>query len=262
MEITKEYIKEGQYKESKYLESRIRLHNRFSNYSFHSWVFGNLPALTKPMKILHIGCGTGQFWIENYKKMPKGSEIILTDISKQMLDRAKSNLNHNNINFEVADAENLPFEDGYFDWVMAHHIIYHTDYRLSLPQIKRVAKKGGIASITTNSQDHMADLFDLGKKLDPNFPKDRHIDSFVMEKADKILPEFFTKITKKLSEDNMYVDDADFIVDFIRSEIEARKPNLNKGFYGAYRDAIRKAIKEKGFYIVRKISPLYVCYNE
>ena len=55
-------------------------------------------------------------------------------------------------------------------------------------EIKRVLKQDGYATITTNSARHMRVVYDIGKRLDPNFPTDRIIDSFTEEIADEILP--------------------------------------------------------------------------
>lgn len=262
MKITKEYIKEKQYKTTNNLMARICLHNKFSNYSFHSWVWGNLPIPMKPLRILQVGCGTGQFFKENHTKLPNGSIITLTDISPSMLNQAKENIKRDNFIFEVADMENLRYDDNSFDIVIAHHIIYHaTSKNIALLELKRVVKEDGFVSITTNSKNHMLNLFQLGIKLDKNFPKDRHIDSFTMEIADKYLCEYFVKINKRISFDNLYVSNANYLTDFIRSEIEPRMPNLNKNFYKLYNKVIQEEIKKNKFFIIPKISPLYICYK-
>jgi len=43
-EINKKYLKEDQYKTTKYLEARIKIHQFTVNkFSFHEWIFDKLP---------------------------------------------------------------------------------------------------------------------------------------------------------------------------------------------------------------------------
>lgn len=259
MEITKEYIKEGQYKTTDYLAFRIELHTLFSNYSFHSWVYSKLPV-TRPVRVLQAATGTGQFFAENYYKFPVGSSFVLGDISQAMIDRSKERLKFmENTEFRLCDMESLPFDDDSFDVVLAHHCIYHTNPLKTVPELKRVVKRDGFVSITTNSQKHMLNVFELGMKIDPNFPRDRHIDPFVSERADEILPKYFSQIEKSVSNDVLKVTRPEYVTGFIRSEIEARQPNVRPDFYDLYNAEVEAVIREKHFYEIPKISPLFVC---
>ncbi len=64
--------------------------------------------------VLDIGCGTGRF-------MDFATHGI--DISDEMLKRAKEKFPGKV--FTHADAERLPFEDGYFDKVLCMHVLMH-----------------------------------------------------------------------------------------------------------------------------------------
>ena len=68
LDVDKNYLKERQYKSSGNLEARIAIHERFRTNpeSFHTWIWDNM-ELSQPMQVLEVGCGTGQFWVENYK---------------------------------------------------------------------------------------------------------------------------------------------------------------------------------------------------
>ena len=70
----------------------------------------NLPDLKEQTRILDVGCGTGKFSYE-FKKL--GLEIFCLDISREMLDFAKSK--RRCIYYILADAEHLPFKDNAFD---------------------------------------------------------------------------------------------------------------------------------------------------
>ena len=91
LDVDKNYLKERQYKSSGNLEARIAIHERFrtNSESFHAWVWNNL-KISKPLKVFEVGCGTGQFWTENYKHIDEKSELTLTDFSDGMIEKIKS----------------------------------------------------------------------------------------------------------------------------------------------------------------------------
>ncbi|MGC9517820.1 MAG: class I SAM-dependent methyltransferase [Methanomicrobiales archaeon] len=64
----------------------------------------------KNLKILDIGCGTGRHTIELTKR---GYKITGIDLSESMIAKAreKAQISGLNIDFHIADARNLPFED-------------------------------------------------------------------------------------------------------------------------------------------------------
>jgi demethylmenaquinone methyltransferase/2-methoxy-6-polyprenyl-1,4-benzoquinol methylase len=70
-----------------------------------------------PDIILDVATGTGDFAIEAAKLHPK--KIIGIDISEKMLEVGEEKLRKNKldkvIELQVADSENLPFEDNFFD---------------------------------------------------------------------------------------------------------------------------------------------------
>lgn len=94
-------------------------------------------------KYLDIGCGVG--WALNYvsSKGIKGKKYIGFDISKKAISLAEKNLNPEIIVL-VADGENLPFPDSYFNSVFSLGTIEHfpTPAR-GLEEIQRVTEKNG-----------------------------------------------------------------------------------------------------------------------
>ena len=201
--ITKEYLKDLQYGTTANLDARIKIHQLFSTNpeSFHTWIGGHLDFL-KRVDVLEAGCGTGIFWSENRHRLPAGSTLTLTDFSEAMVEKARGAFDDSSMVFEVADIENLRFGDASFDVVNAHHLIYHAqDKPRAFSEIRRVLRPKGMVTITTNSERHMRNVYEIGKQLDPNFPVDRIIDSFTEEIADKMLPEYFSDIQKHVQED-------------------------------------------------------------
>ena len=70
-EISKEYLKEKQYKSTQYLEARIKIHQFTKNkIGFHEWIFDQYDLSSfndQEIKVLDVGCGTGVFWVQKFR---------------------------------------------------------------------------------------------------------------------------------------------------------------------------------------------------
>ena len=259
--LTKEYLKKLQYGTTKNLEARIKIHQLFSTNaeSLHTWA-GKLMPIEGPVKVLEVGCGTGIFWKENLQRLPRGSELTLTDFSEAMVEKARGNFTEPFIGVEIADIESLRYANDSFDVVIAHHLIYHaSDKQKAFSEIKRVLRSKGFVSITTNSERHMRIVYDIGKRLDKNFPTDRIIDSFTEEIADTMLPKYFPNIEKHVQEDLLKVDDLKFLIDYVASGVTPRDMSVADDFYERYAKIVKEEMDEKGYFGVPKRSPLYIC---
>ena len=90
--------------------------------------------------LIDIGCGPGVYSVEFAKR---GADVFGLDISRKMLDKARSNAEIANINLTLqkADAHFLPFMDGSFDIaVLALTIL---DDRI-VQEVARVLKPDGL----------------------------------------------------------------------------------------------------------------------
>lgn len=259
--LTKEYLKNLQYGTTKNLEVRIKIHQLFSTNpeSFHSWVGGHL-KIDMAIDVLEVGCGTGIFWKENLHRLPQGSQLHLTDFSEAMVEKCRANFDRPFVKVEIADVEALPYPDSRFDLVNAHHVIYHASHKeKAFREIKRVLKQDGYVTITTNSARHMRVVYDIGRRLDPNFPTDRIIDSFTEEIADEMLPKHFSGIEKHVQEDLLKVDDLRFLIEYVASGVTPRGMKVADDFYERYAAIVKTEIDEKGYFGIPKRSPLYIC---
>lgn len=261
LDVNKDYLKKEQYKSSSNLEARIAIHQKFRTNpeSFYSWIWNHL-NIKEPIKILEIGCGTGEFWLENYSKLPKDSQILMTDFSDGMIEKAKSKVKFENIKFETAEIENLSYNDNSYDLVMAHHVIYHASNKdNALSELKRVVKPDGHVSITTNSKKHMQNVYTISHSIDENFSMVRNIDGFTEEDAEIQLPKYFSKTTKLIYEDLLKVTDLDIMIGYLKSTTEPRKMDLKDNFYEQFANIVKKEIQEKGYFGILKRSPLFIC---
>jgi ubiquinone/menaquinone biosynthesis C-methylase UbiE len=99
--------------------------------------------IKKEDKVLEIGCGSG-----NILKLINSKNIYGLDISPKMIEFCKKTIPHGN--FISGDAENLPYEDNFFDKVIISEVLYYLpDLEKAMEEAKRVLKKEGLLLITS-----------------------------------------------------------------------------------------------------------------
>jgi ubiquinone/menaquinone biosynthesis C-methylase UbiE len=96
---------------------------------------------------LDIGTGPGTIPVLACERIP-GLRVMAVDMSPKMLAHAKrladSSGNANRIEFQIADAKGLPFEDESFDVVFSNTILHHIpDPTHMLIEVGRMLRPGG-----------------------------------------------------------------------------------------------------------------------
>ncbi len=189
---------ELQYKNHQNLTTRMNLWSYGSNpESFQKWIFSNI-QIQEYERVLELGCGTGQLWIENIKNIPSTCSIILSDFSKEMLSKAKENIQPLNlpIKFEIIDAEKIPYPNQIFDVVIGCHMLYHIpNIQKALISINRILKSGGRFISTTISQQHIRELKDFLSEFGLYSEERMNLFSeFRNETGREVLKPFFSEI--------------------------------------------------------------------
>lgn len=93
--------------------------------------------------ILEIGCGQGK-GTKLIKRMFVPESIEAIDLDPKMIERAKSNINMEEVNFKVADVTDLPYSENQFDAIFDFGILHHVpNWKDAIKELKRVLKPGG-----------------------------------------------------------------------------------------------------------------------
>jgi len=87
----------------------------------------------KPERLLEVGCGTGE--LAERIRDELGTDVCAIDVSPRMVELTIAR----GVEARVADVQELPFEDGSFDCVVAAWVLYHVpDVHRGLEEIQRV----------------------------------------------------------------------------------------------------------------------------
>jgi ubiquinone/menaquinone biosynthesis C-methylase UbiE len=126
--------------------------NRVCDKIVEHFIMENLPK-NKPLTILDAGGGTGRFAEPLLKK---GHHVMLTDLSNEMLAKAKNKLqSYTTITYHKTSVTHMTeFADNSFDSVLMINAIldYCEDYNKAMQETYRILKKGGLFIATVNNR--------------------------------------------------------------------------------------------------------------
>ena len=122
-------------------------------------------------RILDLSTGTG--WTSRLVAR-RGARVVGADIASDLLDvaRAKADREALPIEYQVGDAESLPFKDGEFDAVVSTcGVMFASRPDAAARELARVVRKGGRIALTTWSPDsNVAQMFSVMKRYMPPPP--------------------------------------------------------------------------------------------
>ena len=227
------YLQNHQYQNASNLDARFQLHARFStnHYGWCRWIFDRLD-LSAQARILDLGCGSAQLWVENIDRVPKGWNIILSDFSPGMVEAAQKNLagSPHHFTVEIIDAQSIPYDDQHFDAVMPNHMLYHVPDKVrAFAEMQRVLKVGGRFYATTVGYAHMQELDELVLNFNPNIElvfARPDTQSFILENGVAQLEQWFSNVTCHHYDDALVVTEVEPLVDYILSTVTFTEDQL------------------------------------
>ena len=131
------------------------------NNAFRNWIFSNiefkrirkLVSLPENATCLEIGCGTGYAASQIFKNYHP-QKLMAMDLDPKMIQIATSRYQTLPIEFIVADATHLPYDQEQFDAIFEFGVYHHIpDWRSALQEIVRVLKPNGVFVAEDLSKD-------------------------------------------------------------------------------------------------------------
>lgn len=120
----------------------------------HNMFMSNIMHDARKIRILDVGCGTGEFAMK-LKSFKKDASICGLDISPDMITTAKAKFN-GEIDFRVGDVESMPYEDNYFDYLTCSHSFHHYPHKKkAVREMFRILKPKGKIMIIDGCKDSL-----------------------------------------------------------------------------------------------------------
>jgi len=160
------------------------------------------------IKVLDIGCGLGFPVIELAQRLGNTSKVFGIDPWEKAIERSLFKIKKygiNNVEIIKGIAEELLFEDSFFDLVVSNNGINNVqDMKLALSECARVSKPDAQLVITLNLEDTMIEFYEVFQKVlkDNNFNKEIikmrkqiYLKRKPLNEIEKLLKSFGFKVT-------------------------------------------------------------------
>ncbi|MCM1130543.1 MAG: class I SAM-dependent methyltransferase [Roseburia sp.] len=247
----------NQYKNTTNLNTRISIHDKYSvnKQGFGNWIVSYY-QITEKMRILELGCGTGDMWKNNLRLINKCLELVLTDISEGMIEAARKNIgNLHNVTYQVVDIQNIPFKSNSFDIIIANMMLYHVpNLKKGLSEVKRVLKGGGSFYCATYGEHGILQY--VAELLKPYGVEDSTNKNFTLQNGKQILMQYFTSIEMQEYIDSLEVTNIEDMLDYLNSLASMTSiSNIS-------RDVIKKILEQNmvdGILKVPKEYGMFIC---
>ncbi len=133
-----------------------------------------------PGSVLDVGCGAGEMAQRIHTEL--GADVVALDSSQRMVDLTRQR----GIEAVLGDVQELPFEDGAFDCVVAGWVFYHVVERATaIAECARVLRPGGRLVAPTLDDDNLSDLWEFLRS-----PSDRSLTFSATNGAEQLAPFF------------------------------------------------------------------------
>ena len=248
-----------QYKSHDNLDIRVELHKKYSKnkLGFNNWIFSNY-QITDEVKVLELGCGTGELWKSNSDSIDKMKQLVVTDFSQDMVKTTKSVIgNRDNVNYEIMDIQKISFENETFDIVIANMLLHHVnDIPKALSEVNRVLKNGGIFYCATFGENGVVDY--LASLFKDEVVQDLENKTFTLQNGETYLNRHFDTVEKLIYDDELQVTSIDDLVQYIQSlkgisEIGSLEEGIiRKRLEREFNNGVLVIPKEYGMFIARK----------
>jgi ubiquinone/menaquinone biosynthesis C-methylase UbiE len=222
-----DFLKNEAYDNSQDLDIRTEIQEIFGlrQEKWFRWLFNRI-ALSQSGLNLELGCGPGDLWHDNAKKIKKGLRLILSDLSEGMVYEARRRLKDMSALFSYCalDVQTIPIDDQLCQTLIANGVLDHTPDRVhSLEEFHRVLAPGGVFYTSTGSKRHLKEMEELVQPFTQGASFGGAPERFGMENGEKILSPWFCRVHLERYEDELTFNDALPVAAYVLSEAAVRK---------------------------------------
>jgi len=257
-------LKTRAYADSRHLATRRDIYRyRTTETSFGGWALSHLPHDVG--RLLDVGCGPGA-WLTMVAERHAFQTLVGIDLSHGMLKEVAVS----GARRCVADAENLPLGDEYFDTTLCIHMLYHVpDVDKAIGELRRVTRSGGVALVATNGAEHLSGFrrtFDdvveaISKQQSKVLSRKR---GFRMEEGEEKLAKHFSSVVRDDFKTELEVPEPQPVIGYIescRAFYEQKLPS-NTSWEKAMRgfgERVRQTIADEGAFRTPVHAGVFVC---
>jgi SAM-dependent methyltransferase len=167
------------------------------------------------------------------------------------------------VDFEVIDVQDIPFETGRFDVVIANHMLYHVpDRAKALGEIRRVLRPDGMFYASTVGEEHMGELWALVEAFVPGtLASTRRVSQgFTLENGRAQLARWFDEVEVYVYEDGLVVTEAEPLIAYVRSSLTMmpHAAAFSDARQTAFADEVKRRIADEGAIWITKASGMFV----
>jgi len=210
-------IIEKQYQTPAHLYTRISIHEKYSvnKQPFGDWIYSHY-SIAPGDRVLELGCGTADMWKGRLPFVQEGVQLILTDFSKGMLRSAMENTAGQASGYALVDIQDIPFEDGSFDVVIANMMLYHVpDLARGLSEVRRVLRPGGVFYCATYGENGI--MAYINETLKDHGIQGHVGNTFTLQNGRQSLEAHFDQVEKRTREDGLAITAPEDFVDYVMS---------------------------------------------
>ncbi len=278
-----------QYKTSSNLNIRIELHQKYSKnkQGWFPWLYSQID-FEDSNNILEIGCGNGELWKDSWKNekvsesQRKTKQIWLTDISEGMLEDAKEQLQSLYLNtfsyaiLEIGKNELKSFVQEHFfkdnsfldknneknklDIIIANHVLFYIkNLEEALEEFVEVLKDSGTLYASTYGEHHMKEITELAQQFDSRIKLTEVAlyKQFGLQNGRKLLSKYFSSVELRMYEDELMVNDAKALADYILS-CHGNQKEILANRYEEFTAFLEEKIKKEGYIRITKEAGVWI----
>jgi ubiquinone/menaquinone biosynthesis C-methylase UbiE len=187
----------------------------------------------RPERLLDVGCGPGEL---TQRFADSGALVCAIDISARMVELTQAR----GIDAQLADAEQLPFDDDDFDCVFAGWVLYHVPgLDRALDECARVLKPGGRFVAASMREDNLSEL---GALVDPTLDPREQL-SFGPANGTEVLGRRFERVEQRDVEASLVFPDSEWMRTFVastmdRAHLAPKVPEITEPFRATTRHVV------------------------